>query len=234
MVTGHARLDEPVTWLHVSELMDAWRFLSGGEVLVSTGLELARATPEDRVAYLRSLAAAGAQALVLEVVQWLPDVPEEMVEAARLMEFPLVVFREEVRFADLTKAAHEAILRPHRPPEGGHWLDGLLDALIETGRAGRFVEELLGPVLALPGRPRSTLLMTLEALMDCQFNVAATARKLGVRRQSLYYRLEQLNGLLGDLDVPRRKTGLVIALQLLKRGDFDTLSVDGRTSESVP
>jgi hypothetical protein len=234
LLSGQSRLDEPVTWVHVSELMDAWRFLSGGEVLVSTGLELARSTPDAREAYVRSLVEAGAQALVLELVQWFPDVPPEMLEAARLMEFPLVVFRDEIRFADLTKAAHEAILKPHTPSDGGHWLDGLLDALIETGRAGGLVEEVLGPVLALPGRPRGTLLATLEAWMDCQFNVAATARRLGVRRQSLYYRLEQLTGLLGDLDVPRRKTGLVIALQLLKRPDFDTLSVDGRAQRPVP
>jgi len=234
VLTGQSRLDEPVTWVHVSELIDAWRFLSGGEVLVSTGLELARVGPQERVAYLRALVEAGAQALVLELVQWFREVPEEMLEAARLMEFPIVVFRDEVRFAALTKAAHEAILRPTRKHESGHWLDGLLDALIETGRASSFVEEILGPVLALPGRPRGILLATLEALMDSQFNVTAAARKLGVRRQSLYYRLEQLTGLLGDLDVPRRKTGLVIALQLLKRGDFDTLSVDRGGPRPVP
>ena len=178
ILSGQSRLDEPVTWVHVSELMDAWRFLSGGEVLVSTGLELARATPEAREGYLRSLVDAGAQALVLELVQWLREVPEEMLRAARLMEFPLVVFRDEVRFAELTREAHESILRPHAAPGDEHWLDGLLDALVETGRSGRFLEEQLGPVLGLPGRPRGTLLATLQALFDSQFNVAETARRL--------------------------------------------------------
>ncbi len=217
VLSGQSRLCEPVTWVHVSELMDAWRFLSGGEVLVSTGLELARATPEAREAYLRALVDAGAQALVLELVQWLRDVPGDVLRAARVMEFPLAVFREEVRFADLTREAHELILRPHRPADAEHWLSGLLDSLVETGRSARFLQEQLGPLLALPGRPRGTLLATLEALCECQFNVAETARRLGVRRQSLYYRLEQLRGLLGDLDAPQRRTGLIIALELLKR-----------------
>ncbi len=220
VLSGQSRLHEPVTWVHVSELMDAWRFLSGGEVLVSTGLELARATPDARVAYLRSLVDAGAQALALELVQWLAEVPEEMLRAARLMEFPLVVFREEVRFAELTKEAHELILRPHSPSDSEHWLDGLLDALVETGRSGRFVEEQLGPILALPGRPRGTLLATLETLVASQFNVAEAARRLGVRRQSVYYRLDQLTGLLGDMEQPRRRTGIIVALELLKRMDF--------------
>ena len=73
---------------------------------------------------------------------------------------------------------------------------------METGRSDRFLEEQLGPVLGLPGRPRGTLLATLEALFDSQFNVAETARRLGVRRQSVYYRLDQLRGLLGDLERP--------------------------------
>ena len=110
LLTGQSRLDEPVTWVHVSELLDASRFLSGGELLVSTGLELARVAPKAREAYVRSLVEAGAQGLVLELVQWLKVVPDDMLQSARLMEFPLVVFREEVRFADLTKAAHHRIL----------------------------------------------------------------------------------------------------------------------------
>ncbi len=43
------------------------------------------------------------------------------------------------------------------------------------------------------------------------------ARRLHVRRQSVYYRLEQLKGMLGDLDEPDRRAGLLISLELLKR-----------------
>jgi purine catabolism regulator len=217
LLSGESRLEEPVTWVHVSELMDAWRFLSGGELLVSTGIELARATSTAREAYLRSLVEAGAQGLVLELVQWLSDVPDDMLQSARLMEFPLVVFRKEVRFADLTKAAHQRILGMRALSDEEPALNALLDALVDTGRSSSFIEGQLGPVLALPGRPRGTLLATLEALLISHFNIAETARKLGVRRQSVYYRLEQLSGMLGDLDAPYRRTSLVVALELLKR-----------------
>jgi hypothetical protein len=217
LLAGQSRLDEPVTWVHVSELLDASRFLSGGELLVSTGLELARAAPEARESYVLSLVEAGAQGLVLELVQWLEEVPDDMLQSARLMEFPLVVFREEVRFADLTKEAHLRILGSLAPPKEESMLDALLDSLIQTGRGPRFVEGQLGPILALPARPRGTLLATLEALFAARFNIAEAARRLGVRRQTVYYRLEQLNGMLGDLDAPYRRTGLIVALELLKR-----------------
>ena len=218
LLSGQARLEEPVTWVHVSELMDAWRFLSGGELVVSTGLELARVTPAAREAYLRSLVEAGAQGLVLELVQSLREMPEEVLRTARLTKFPLIVFREEVRFADLTREAHGRILRPQVASDRDeHWLDSLLDSLTETGRSADFIDGQLGLILALPSRPRGTLLSTLEALLVSHFNIAETARRLGVRRQSIYYRLEQLEGMLGDLNATYRRTSLVVALELLKR-----------------
>ena len=73
LLLGQSKLDEPVTWVHVSEVMDAARFLSGGELLLSTGLELARAEPAARMAFVRSLVEAGAQGLALELVQWMQE-----------------------------------------------------------------------------------------------------------------------------------------------------------------
>jgi purine catabolism regulator len=62
-------------------------------------------------------------------------------------------------FADLTKAAHERILRPSGPSDHEQWMDSLLDA--GRDRAWFTVcEGQLGPILALPGRPRGTLLAT--------------------------------------------------------------------------
>ncbi len=216
LLSGEARLEAPITWVHVAEVLDVARLLSGGELLLSTGLELARATPEAQVAYVRSLAEAGVGGLVLELVQWLREVPPEMLQTARMLQFPLLVFRAEVRFAELTRAAHERILRPGLGG-GEPLLHPLLEALIETGRDQSFVQGQLGPLLTLPSRPRSTLLSTLEALLASQFNIAQTARRLGVRRQSVYYRLEQLKGMLGDLDSIERRLGLWVALELLKR-----------------
>lgn len=216
LLSGQARLDSYITWVHVAEVLDVARLLSGGELLLSTGLELSRTTPEARVVYVRSLVEAGVGGLALELVRWLPEVPVEMLQTARMLQFPILAFRTEVRFADLTRAAHERILRPGVDREKP-LLELLLEALVETGRDRSFLQRQLGTVLSLPSRPRSTLLATLEALMASQFNIAETARKLGVRRQSIYYRLEQLKGMLGDLDSPERRLGLWVALELLKR-----------------
>jgi len=217
LVSGFSQVHRPVTWVHVAEVMDIWRFLSGGEFLLSTGIELVRAKPEQRANYLRSLIRARASGLGIEMVNSMREPPEELLEAAQEADFPLVVFNQEVSFANLTRAAHERILRPRleRLEEPG--LGPLLDALIETGRDRDFLEGQLGPVLGLPRRQRTVLLGTLEGLIESQFNIAETARRLDVRRQTVYYRLEQLAILLGSLEDPQRKAGFLIAIALLRR-----------------
>lgn len=216
ILSGQTKLDSYITWVHVAEVLDVARLLSGGELVLCTGLELSRSSPEARMAYVRSLAEAGVGGLCLELVRWLQEVPPEMLQTARMLQFPILVFRTEVRFAELTRAAHERILRP--APGEEPLLEALVEALVETGRDRRFVEQQLGAVLHLPSRPKSTLLATLEALLSAQFNIAEAARRLGVRRQSVYYRLEQLRGMLGDLESLERRFGLWVALELLKRG----------------
>jgi hypothetical protein len=217
LISGGIHIDEQVTWVHVAEIMDVWRFLSGGELLLSTGLELTRVSPPARRAYLHGLAKAGVRALGLELVQWIKEVPSEIVDAARVLQFPIVIFREEVSFSELTRAAQEEILRPKCSHNYESTMETLLNSILETGRDKGFLDRELGPLLALPLRPRTTLIATLEALLDVHFNIAVAARKLGVRRQSIYYRLEQLTGLLGSLDDPTRKLGLLVAFALLRR-----------------
>jgi len=221
LICGSIHLDEPATWVAIAEIMDVWRFLSGGEMLLSTGMELTRVSPPARRAYLHGLAKAGVRALGLELVQWVREVPSEILDAARILHFPIFVFREEISFSDLTRAAHQEILRPKGAHDGESTIDTLLNSLVETGRDQAFLDRQLGPILSLPQRPRATLIATLEALLDVHFNIAEAARKLGVRRQSIYYRLEQLTGLLGSLDVPSTKLGLLVAFALLRRNDTD-------------
>jgi len=217
VVTGFTQLHRPVTWVHVAEVLDVWRFLSGGEFLLSTGIQLTNASREQRSTYIRSLIRAGASALGIEIVQSLRQLPVEMFRIAEEAAFPIVLFRSEVSFANLTRAAHERILRPRLERNEAPSFAPILDALVETGRDRMFLEGQLGPVLSLPRRQRVILLGTLESLLEAQFNIAETARRLKVRRQSIYYRLAQLSTLLGSLDDPQRKVGFLIAFALLRR-----------------
>jgi hypothetical protein len=218
IICGKTHINEPVTWVHSAEILDVWRFLTGGELLLSTGLELVRASSSLRIGYIKRLAQAGVRSLALELVKWITEIPEEIVRTSQELSFPLVVFRSEVSFRELTWAAHQEILLPMRHHGKESMMQTIIHALIETGRDRAFVRTELGPLFALPARPCNVLLTTLEVLLDVHFNVSAASRVLGVRRQTVYYRLDQLKGLLGSLDDPSRKLGFLVAFALLRDG----------------
>ena len=55
LVAGEAGVDSAVRWVHISEIVDPTPWLSGGELLLTTGLQLER--PDTQREYLARLAA---------------------------------------------------------------------------------------------------------------------------------------------------------------------------------
>ena len=64
---GLAGLDAPVRWVHVSELLDVGGLLSGGELVLTTGLELEK-EPGLTASFIRSLERAAAAGLIVELI----------------------------------------------------------------------------------------------------------------------------------------------------------------------
>ncbi|MGH7608798.1 MAG: helix-turn-helix domain-containing protein [Candidatus Dormibacteria bacterium] len=78
----------------------------------------------------------------------------------------------------------------------------------------RFVDETLGPVLAYARRHRTPLLPSLEALVAQRWNQRAAARQLGIHINTLAYRLQRLEELLGvSLADAENRVLLSVALQ---------------------
>lgn len=64
VVAGAGRLDRPVRWVHVAEAADVGVMLSGGEMVLTTGVLLA-GDEHKQTEYVRSLHRAEASAVVL-------------------------------------------------------------------------------------------------------------------------------------------------------------------------
>ena len=90
----------------------------------------------------------------------------------------------------------------------------LLVSLVDDEALERFVTEQLGPLLAHDARTGAGLVMTLDAYLAAGMSKTRTAEMLGIRRQTLYGRLERISTLLGglDLDNRERRTALDLAL----------------------
>src|SRR5438270_4863308 len=79
---------------------------------------------------------------------------------------------------------------------------------------GRFVEELLGPLLKYAQSRDTPLLETLEALSARRWIRRAAARHLGIHINSMSYRVERIQSLTGlSLDDPETRVAISIALR---------------------
>ncbi|MDG9723344.1 PucR family transcriptional regulator [Streptomyces sp. DH41] len=110
VVAGAHRLDRPVRWVHVAEAADVGVMLSGGEMVLTTGVLLAG--DEDKQGeYIRSLHRAEAAAVVLGLGRAFPAPPEVMRRAAERCGLPLVVLHRPFPFAELTEEVQSRLLR---------------------------------------------------------------------------------------------------------------------------
>jgi purine catabolism regulator len=103
LLTGEAAVDVPVRWVHISELQDPTPWLSGGEVLLSTGMQLN--TPERQREFVSRLADHQLAALGFGVGFGHERVPPALAEAAAQREFPVFEVPYEVPFIAVTEAA---------------------------------------------------------------------------------------------------------------------------------
>ena len=156
LVAGEEGLDRPVRWVHISELADPTPWLSGGELLLTTGMQLAG--PEAQRAYLERLAAHDLAGMGFGTGFAHAEVPEAVRAAAAALGFPVFEVPYEVPFIAITEkafshlvnesygvlqralAAHERLERIVLS-EGG--LDGLVTALASL---------VGGPALVFDGR----------------------------------------------------------------------------------
>lgn len=102
-------LDNPVRWVHVSEVLDVSGLLSGGELVLTTGLELEK-DPGRTASFLRSLQDAGASGLIMEAVGDRQRSLDALHLAALTADLPVVVVRHRVRFVQITEIVHRLIV----------------------------------------------------------------------------------------------------------------------------
>ncbi len=100
---GSEGADAPVRWVHISELADPTPWLSGGELLLTTGIQLD--SPRRREQFLRRLSASHLSGLGLGTGFDHPHLPEDLVERADEFGFPVFEVPYELPFIALTERA---------------------------------------------------------------------------------------------------------------------------------
>lgn len=91
----------------------------------------------------------------------------------------------------------------------------LLGRLTTDPDLADFIDEQLGPLLDHDSAKGSELVRTLEEYLGAALSKTVAAQRLGIRRQTLYARLDRIDSLLGGLDLASRERRTAIDLALV-------------------
>jgi purine catabolism regulator len=108
VVAGHNGLHKPVTWVHVVGVPDAARWLNGGELVLTTAINLPP-DPESQCDYVQALADKGVAALALSIGRFLTHIPAHMREVADHNNLVLIEIPFQTPFVDIAKSTNEQI-----------------------------------------------------------------------------------------------------------------------------
>ena len=108
LLAGESGLDLPIRWVHMSELLDPTPWLSGGEVLLTTGMQLD--TPVRQREFVQLLADRRLAGIGFGIGLAHDQVPAAMIEAAAEHDFPLFEVPYELPFIAVTEAAFSKLV----------------------------------------------------------------------------------------------------------------------------
>ena len=150
VVAGAAGLDRPVRWVHVAEALDVGVMLSGGEMVLTTGLLLAD-DPKAQAAYLEAMHGADVAAVVLGLGRAFAVAPPAMRRAAEQRGVPLIVLHRPAPFAKFTEEVHARLLNERFAAVD--LSDRLRSALAALNLSGASLQRLLDEIAAFAGCP---------------------------------------------------------------------------------
>jgi PucR family transcriptional regulator, purine catabolism regulatory protein len=108
VVAGHKGLLRQVLWVHNAGVPDAPAWLNGGELVMTTMINL----PPDRdqqCEYLRQMVAKQVAGLVMTVGKYIEHIPQHLRQVADENDFPLIEIPYTTRFVDIAKTVNERI-----------------------------------------------------------------------------------------------------------------------------
>ncbi len=108
LAAGAQGADRDIAWAHAIELADPTPYLDGGELVMTTGINLG-ADDAAQFAYVRRLAAAGTAALAVDTGTTLSDVPAGVHEAADESGLPVLRVPASTPFIAITRVVIDAL-----------------------------------------------------------------------------------------------------------------------------
>ncbi|WP_332691618.1 PucR family transcriptional regulator [Halalkalibacter lacteus] len=108
-VAGFNGKSNRIKWVHVVEIMDIKHLLKGQELILTTGLWW-KGNTSSLLSFLQQLIDCQVAGLCIELGTRMNSLPDEAIEFADRHQLPIILFREEVPFVEITQDLHASII----------------------------------------------------------------------------------------------------------------------------
>jgi purine catabolism regulator len=147
LAAGEASADSEIRWVHISELEDPTPWLNGGELLLTTGIQLDTRTRQRD--FVRLLSSHGLAGIGLGTGFDHKRIPKAMVSEAKRLDFPIFEVPYEMPFIAITEKAFTRLVNEQYDVlERGTALHERLERLVIEERG---LPEILGSVATAIG-----------------------------------------------------------------------------------
>lgn len=109
IVAGEKGINREIAWVHILEIPNATPFVNPKDLILTTGLGFQQ-NSEIKLAYIKELINRNAAGLCVEIGEYLPSLPQDMIDIANKHDFPLIQFNVPVRFVDITQDIHSLLI----------------------------------------------------------------------------------------------------------------------------
>jgi len=165
LLGGEENAGSPLRWVHSTELLDPTPWLSGGELLLTTGLQLQ--TPAKQRQFIRRLSAHHLAGLGFGTGFEHSQVPSTLLTEARKLEFPIFEVPYEMPFIAITeKAFGRLVNEQYEMLQRGISFHKRLEQLVLEERG---LEEVARALAATTGGAIAVLDHNGEAMAICEF-----------------------------------------------------------------
>ena len=107
--SGESGLDRTVSWTHTTDLPEPWRWVAGGELLMTNGMSMPR-TASGQEELLRQLVEHGAAALAIGAEMYAPPLTKRLRSVSDELSFPVLWVAFPMPFVSISRTVAEATL----------------------------------------------------------------------------------------------------------------------------
>jgi purine catabolism regulator len=144
---GAEAAEAPLRWIHISELEDPTPWLSGGELMLTTGIPLDSAAKQR--SYIRLLAEHNLAGLGFGTGFSHEELPKALLDEARKCDFPLFEVPDSIPFIAITEKAFARLVNEHYEVlRRGIAVQGRLERLVLEERG---LEEMIATIASAVG-----------------------------------------------------------------------------------